>query len=189
LALAAHRSAFGRQTGYIVDELTSLRTEKYFRERLGQETERGERYGAELSVFILEIDNLDEIEEEYGENAQREALRKLAHQIKNSFRLVDVACRFENDQFGVIYPNTPIEGALTAAQRFEKLVEDPFLTIGETEIPIAIDGGVASYPEDGEAPDEMIKQARLALYEAKQTEEPALVSSHEIESNDQSNPE
>jgi diguanylate cyclase (GGDEF)-like protein len=181
LVLAAHRSAFGRKAGYIVDELTSLQTEKYFRKRLKQETERGERYGTELALFILEIENLENIKENYGENAEREALRKLAHLIKSSFRLVDVACRFENDQFGIIYPNTPIEGARTAAQRFDQLVENPFLTVGDTEIPIMIDGGLASFPEDGESPDEMIKQARLALYEARQSDEPRLVSSHEID--------
>ncbi len=178
--LAAHRSAFGTKSEYIVDELTSLRTEKYFRKRLEEETERGERYGPELSLVVLEIDNLENIKKDYGENLKQEALRKLAHLIKNSFRFVDVACRFQNNQFGIIYPNTPIGGALTAAQRFDQLVEKLSLTIGNTEIPISIDGGLASFPEDGETPDEIIKQARLALYEAKQSDEATLVSSHEI---------
>lgn len=180
LGLAAHQYAFGRKPGYIVDELTSLRTEKYFRERLEEEAERVERYGEELSLFILEIENLTKINDTYGESAKREALQKLAYLIKNSFRLVDVACRFENNQFGIVYPNTPIKGAFTAAQRFDQLLEDPFLTIGNTEIPITIDGGLASCPEDGDSPDELIKQARLALYEAKQADNPALVSSHEV---------
>lgn len=180
MALPAHRSIYGGESGYIIDELTTLKTEEYFRKRLNQEIERGNRYDAALSVLILEIENLDTIREEYGESAELEALRKISQLIKNTFRLVDVACRFEDNQFGVIYPNTTIEGASTAAQRFGSLVEAPFLTIGETEIPVTTDGGIATYPEDGETSEALIKQAELALYEAKQTEGATLISSQEI---------
>lgn len=180
MAIPAHRSTYGGESGYIIDELTSLKTEEYFRKRLNQEIERGNRYGSALSVYVLEVENLETIREEFGESAELAALRKISQLIKNTFRLIDVACRFEDNRFGVIYPNTSIEGASTAAQRFENLVENPFLVIGETEVPVTTDGGIASYPEDGETSEALIKQAELALYEAKQTEDATLASSQEI---------
>lgn len=181
LVLGAGRSIFHDDNNFIVDELSTLKTSHFFLNRLEQEIERGDRYDTNLSVLVLEIENLKSIKKEYGDSAELEAVRKLAQLIKNCFRMVDIACRFENNQFGIIYPNTSMQGAMTAVERFDQLVEDPFLTIGETEVPITVNGGLSSYPEDGEKSKTLIKQARLALYEAKQSDEATLKTSHELE--------
>jgi diguanylate cyclase (GGDEF)-like protein len=181
ISLGASRSTYREEEGFIIDQLTPLKTEHYYQNRLDQEIERGNRYDSEFSVLVLEVNDLDAIRDTHGDSAQLEVIRKLAHLIQNTFRMVDVACRFKDDQFGIIYPNTSIEGALTAAQRFDRLVENLTLTIGESEISITIHGGLASYPEDGESAEELLKQARLALYEAKHSEEASLQSSQELD--------
>lgn len=172
---------FEKEHDEIWDRVTNLRTESFFLTRLEQEVERGDRYGYSFSLLLFEIENLDDIREDFGESTLNELIRKLSHQVKTTFRIIDTACRFDNNQFGVLFPNTGREGAVRAGERLIELVEDPFLTIGDREISIRLDGGVAKYPEDGGDSEELLKQARLALYEAKQDETAQLRLSQEVD--------
>lgn len=174
---------FDQDPDEIWDRVTNLRTESFFLTRLEQEVERGDRYGYSFSLLLFEIENLDDIEEDFGETTLNELIRKLSHKVKTTFRIIDTACRFDNNQFGVLFPNTERTGAVKAGERLIELVEDPFLTIGDREISIRLDGGVAKYPEDGGDPEDLMKQARLALYEAKQDDTAQLRLSQEIEEN------
>lgn len=173
-------SQFDQPHEEVWDRVTNLRTESFFLARLEQEVERGDRYGYSFSLLLFEIQNLDDIREDFGETTLKELIRKLSHLVKTTFRIIDTACRFDNNQFGVLFPNTEREGAIRAGERLIALVEDPFLTIGDREISVRLDGGVAKYPEDGGNPDELLKQARLALYEAKQHESSQLTVSQDV---------
>ncbi len=169
-----------RQTKIIQDGLTGLKTGVYFRQRLNQEIERGRRYNCQNALILLDIDNFSELNETYGRNAGDTVLREFGRLIKNCFRGVDISSRFSDDRFGVLFVNTSLEDALNATDRFHSLVEKPIFKVSGEFIKVNISGGIAGYPEDGEEADELMKQAQLALYKAKQTGRNKIISSREL---------
>ncbi|MFB6357353.1 MAG: diguanylate cyclase [bacterium] len=173
------------QEEVIRDNLSGLKTEEYFKKRLQQEISRGKRYDVPHSLLLVDIDNFGEINEKFGENVGNEILRELGRVIKNSFRAIDIACRFRNDQFGIIFPHTSIENGSVASSRLQQLLDAPLHTVDDHPVKITVSGGLAGYPEDGDNREELYKQAELALYEAKQTGRNRIVSTMELESEDE----
>lgn len=164
----------------IEDDLTSLKTARYFQHQLDLEIERGERYGLPCSILVVEVENHDEVFKAHGPGTVREVMRKLGNIIRQNFRRIDVGGRLSDDEVAILYPNTNLEEAMISSSRLVRLVEDPFLT-GTREVSVSIRGGVAGYPGDGTEAAELIKKARLALYEARQKEEDRILSTDELE--------
>ncbi len=167
--LLVHEASFAEQEGTraLEDKLTGLRKEKYFRERIREEVERGRRYDVPCSLLLLDIDNFSDLNEKFGERVGDAILRETGELFQNSFRTVDITARLSEDIFGLLLTNTPLEAALNAAERLQRLASEPILELDSNEIEINFSGGLAGYPEDGKEGDELFKQARLALYQAK----------------------
>lgn len=172
---------FGGEEHVIEDDLTSLKTDRYFEHQLELEIERGERYGLPCSILVAEVENYEGIVESHGRQTAREVMRKLGHIIRQNFRRIDVGGRLSEDEVAILYPNTNLEEAMISSARLEQLVGDPFLPGAEENVSVAIRGGVAGYPRDGTEGEELVKKARLALYEARQTEESRILSTEELE--------
>lgn len=169
------------QSKVLRDDLTDLKTEEYFRNRLQEEIQRGDRYGFSCTVLIFDIDKFERINEEYGRTAGDTVLREMGRIMRNNFRTIDISCRFEDDRFGVLLPHTEPRDALVAANRFHKLVSVPMFNVQGQDVSIEISGGLASYPEDGDDQEQLIKRASVALYEAKQTGRDRIVTSQHLE--------
>lgn len=172
---------FGGEEHVIEDELTSLKTDRYFEHQLDLEIERGERYGLPCSILVVEVENHEEIVETHGRQTAREVMRKLGHIIRQNFRRIDVGGRLSEDEVAILYPNTSLDEAMISSARLEQLVGDPFLPGADVDVSVAIRGGVAGYPRDGKEGEELVRKARLALYEARQTEESRILSTEELE--------
>lgn len=171
---------YGSEEQAIEDDLTGLKTADYFMEQLNLEIERGERYGLPCSLLVVEIENYEDVLETHGQEPAREVLRKLGHLIRRNFRRIDVGGRLSEDELAILYPNTNLEEAMTSSSRLSQLIPDPFLTTGET-VSVEIRGGVSGYPRDGSDGESLIKQARLALYEARQKESARILSTDKLE--------
>ncbi|MGM0380824.1 MAG: GGDEF domain-containing protein [bacterium] len=165
------------------DRLTGLHTGDYFRRRLNQEVEKGHRYGLNCSLIVFDIDNFSQLNNELGQQGGDAILREFGRLLKSCFRDVDIPCRFTNDEFGILFPNTGIDGARQAAKRFHSLVEKPIFKTQEKFIKVKVSGGLAGYPQNGENGKELLKKARLALYEAKKTGRNKVVRAGSSEAN------
>jgi len=172
---------FGSREDSIEDDLTRLKVHRYFEEQLDLEIERGERYGLPCSVLVVEVENRSAILEEHGQKAVREVLRRLGHLIQQNFRRIDVGGRLSEDELAILYPNTNLEEAVISSSRLVELIGDPFLAGEDGDVSVEVRGGVAGYPADGSSAEELIRKARLALYEARQKEESRILSSEELE--------
>ena len=146
----------------ITDGLTGTYNYRYFREMLTREVSMAKRYAHQVSLMIIDTDNLKQHNDTYGHLAGDKALRNIAKMLKASCRTVDVVARYGGDEFAIITPYTNKEGAVVAAERLRRIIDKD-----QAEPRLTISIGVASYPLDAEDQNQLISCADQALYEAK----------------------
>src|SRR5579885_22744 len=88
-----------------------------FYKRLNYEVRRARRYKRDLSLILAAIDNLQEVSRLSGLGAENAIVLSAGRLLLESIRDVDIAGRCRDDTFGIILPETQIEGAEVAAQR------------------------------------------------------------------------
>ncbi|MCP2617918.1 sensor domain-containing diguanylate cyclase [Candidatus Aminicenantes bacterium AC-335-A11] len=166
----------------ITDSLTGLYNYRFFRNRLEQEITRAKRYGRPLSLIFIDIDDFKFINDNFGHLKGDEVLIAIARLILDNIRKVDsvsimkeveidIAVRYGGEEFMVILPETPLQGAISAGERLRKLIKKEV----NEKIPLIYNGrrfmitssvGVASLKEDDTSND-LIKRVDQAMYDAK----------------------
>lgn len=167
----------------VTDGLTGLYNHRYFHDRLRGEIARCTRYGHELSLVMLDLDNFKAINDRFGHLGGDVVLREVARRIKQNTRGsdaprtarradVDIASRYGGEEFIVIMPEATGAGAAIAAERLRAVVEHE---VGRSAGLADEQGqawtvtgsfGVASFLP-GMGPDAFIKRADDAVYRAK----------------------
>ncbi len=105
------------------DALTTLYNPMYFGDRMGQEIARCKRYKGNVSLAVIEVDFFKKYRAETGEEAGDEALSTIGKIIRRCVRETDLAFRFGEDQFAIIFPETTAENAVAALERVRAAVE------------------------------------------------------------------
>lgn len=148
------------------DALTGLRNRRVVQERLEEEFGRAERYGTELSLLLIDIDDLKALNDRQGHWAGDLALRSAAAAIRNGSRAADLPARWGGDEFILLAPSTGGPEARQLAERIRGLVTES----GERAAqPLTVSVGVATLePGRGvRSPEALVSLADAALYEAK----------------------
>jgi len=101
------------------DLLTQLPTFNHFARRLGDEFARARRMGRQISVVLIDVNNLSAVNKEYGVRAGDEVLRHVAKAIGSTCRFNDVAARLGDDEFGVLLLDTGDTGIRAFVDRLE----------------------------------------------------------------------
>lgn len=150
----------------VTDELTQVYNFRYLKTALRRELDRAARFREAFSILMLDVDNLKAYNERFGHLRGSTVLKQLAYVIKMTARSIDFVAKYGGDEFLLILPHTPKEGALVLAERIRIAVAtQPFPEVPSGEITCSI--GVSTYPEDGESVGEIIESADNALYAAK----------------------
>ncbi|MEO8288743.1 MAG: GGDEF domain-containing protein [Chloroflexota bacterium] len=172
------------------DPLTQLYNKEYFSQRLGEEMRRAVRSGDPLSVAMLDMDRLKEINDTYGHPAGDSVILAVASAIRDTCRRSDIPCRYGGDEFAVILPDTGKVQGRVFAERVMRAVQNltVVLTAGEgatrvddlmsvtnlsrTKLPVVasvptLSIGLATFPEDARNPETLLARADGALYRAK----------------------
>lgn len=153
----------------ILDSLTGLVNRRHFEERLMEEVLRAKRHQLPLSLVMVDLDNFKTINDSYGHQAGDEALRISARVIRNTIRTIDLAARYGGEEFAIILPQTAKPGAAIIADRicseFRKL-DLPFPRKDSSPM-ITGSLGLACFTEEIDSPEDLIRQADIALYRAK----------------------
>ncbi len=123
----------------IRDDLTNLYNQRYFYRLLNREVHRADRQGYSLSLFVLDIDNFKEYNDQFGHIEGNKVLAQVGELLHENIRSdVDSAFRFGGDEFIAVLPETDIEQATRIAERirisFEKCnIDNLTLSLGIAE--------------------------------------------------------
>lgn len=159
-----------------LDPLTGLYDYGYLWERLEQEVQRAKRHGRALSIVMLDIDWFKRYNDQYGHLWGDIALKEIASILQGISRRSDVVARYGGDEFVMILPETPLDGASAIGERARQMVAQ-HLFKGKTDEMVAMTvsvGCATTLSDSAEASKsdqmgarEMVARADGALYEAK----------------------
>jgi two-component system cell cycle response regulator len=153
----------------VTDGLTGLNNRRYLDKHIRLLFDRSAARSRPLSICIIDIDRFKSVNDTYGHDAGDEVLREFANRIRSTVRGADLACRFGGEEFVVVMPDTPPETAAAVAERLRTVVEmNPFhLRQAGAVLNITASLGISSTVWGAESPEQLLKQADRALYEAK----------------------
>lgn len=153
------------------DELTSIYNKRYFRNFLETEITRARRYYRSFSLCFIEVDDMKHYNQTHGDKEGDKLLRFLAELLKTNIRASDLTCRFGEEEFVLVLPETPKKGAGTVAEKMRKTVEIyPFE--GRDSQPkgaITVSVGVTNFPDDAFESRDLIETGNKALLKARHT--------------------
>ena len=151
----------------ITDGLTGLVNHKTFYEILEKELWRSRRYGGQISLIMVDVDNLKKINDDYGHRAGDRVIKEISKRIKECIRQIDTAARYGGDEFAVILLNTSLIDASVVAKRMVDAVSRIPTVWNKEQIALSISVRLGQY--DAEAsPEDITGRSDLALYAAKQ---------------------
>lgn len=150
------------------DSLTGLCTRGVLDEMLSKEMARAKRYRSELSVLFLDLDDFKEINDTFGHLAGDETLKHVARIIMGETRNEDTAARYGGEEIVVILPETGKVNALVLGERIRKKMEEAKFEYEGQIINVTVSGGLATFPIDASDTDNLIKNADIAVYRAKE---------------------
>ena len=155
----------------VSDPLTGLHNRRYLMDRLTQEMQRAGRQGEPLAFAMLDLDGFKPINDQLGHIVGDKVLRAVGNTLARCVRVSDIAARYGGDEFGIILPNTPPEGAMRVCERILRGVSELKLEDANGNVAkITASLGLAYYPgEDIETPEDLVHSADGALYGAKRS--------------------
>ncbi len=149
------------------DTLTELANRNLFHEHLRRAMARTGGTGLGVAVFVLDLDRFKGINDSLGPRRGDEMLRLVGDRLRGSLRPGDTVARLGGDEFAVLLP--AVAGERDMVRLGEKVLDTlrrPFDLDGH-EIVTTASLGISRFPEDGAEPEELLKKADVAMYQAK----------------------
>jgi diguanylate cyclase (GGDEF)-like protein len=151
-------------TQSVVDAHTGLSNRWQFEAALDKEMERSQRKNHELSVLMIDIDHLAQINDHLGQTRGDETIKHVAAIIRKALRDIDVPARYGGEEFAVLLPETSHHDALDVAERLRQQVHSTAAT-GIGLITVSI--GVATYPDNAKEAHALMRDLEQAVNVAK----------------------
>ena len=151
----------------LTDSLTGLYNRRYAMDRLAREWVASERNRRPLSILLLDIDHFKTVNDNYGHNIGDIALKRLAEMLGEHSRRPDIACRIGGEEFFILVPETALPGAIRQAERLREAFESEPINVEGIDLSLTVSVGVAQKCAGLASPEELLKIADEALYQAK----------------------
>jgi diguanylate cyclase (GGDEF)-like protein len=156
------------QVNAATDGLTGLYNRRLFEEYFVKELNRSKRYGQPLALVIMDLHRFKEVNDRYGHLQGDKALQIAAMALRKTVRTSDYAFRIGGDEFALLLPQCDAEQCTILSRRLRANYEAGVKPLN-LEVPLALDYGIAVYPEDGDEQETLIGAADQRLYQFKQS--------------------
>jgi len=148
------------------DALTGLPNRTLMRLRLDEALAHIHR-GDALSVLCLDLDRFKEVNDTLGHAVGDGLLKAIAERLKGCIRDTDTVGRVSGDEFVIVQSPTRLPAeAMALAKRIVEVMAEPFVLFGH-QVMVGASVGIATAPDDGTDPEQLLRSADLALYRAK----------------------
>src|SRR5271165_1734486 len=154
------------QLNAVTDPLTGLYNRRLFAESFEKELNRARRYGLPLSIVILDLHRFKEVNDKYGHPRGDDVLRAAATTLQKTLRTSDSAFRIGGDEFALLLPQTDAAQALALSRRIGTVFSET-LELLHLAVSVTMDHGVATFPQDGDQSELLIRVADERLYRLK----------------------
>ena len=154
------------QLNAVTDPLTGLHNRRDFGETFEKELNRSKRYGQPLGLVILDLHRFKEVNDKHGHPRGDDVLRAAATTLKKALRTSDFAFRIGGDEFALLLPQTDFTQALALSRRVGVVFAETLQPL-QISVSVSMDHGVATYPQDGDQADQLIRVADERLYNLK----------------------
>jgi diguanylate cyclase (GGDEF)-like protein len=150
----------------VTDPLTGLHNRRLFAESFEKELNRARRYGQPLGLVTLDLHRFKEVNDKHGHPRGDEVLRAAAATLKKALRTSDSAFRIGGDEFALLLPQTDSPQALALSRRVQTVFAEMLQPL-QLAVTVAMDHGIAIFPQDAEQADQLIRIADERLYRLK----------------------
>jgi diguanylate cyclase (GGDEF)-like protein/PAS domain S-box-containing protein len=150
------------------DALTGLPNRHLFQDRLDLALARARRSNQEVAVMLLDLDHFKQVNDTYGHQTGDRLLKEIAERLTDCLRRSDTVARMGGDEFTFIFPD------LANPEHIQVIAQKILSAIS---LPVALEGvlyhataslGISLFPADGATPETLLKNADIAMYNAKQ---------------------
>jgi diguanylate cyclase (GGDEF)-like protein/PAS domain S-box-containing protein len=166
------RKRFEGQLQYLADHdaLTGLFNRRRFEEELDRALASAERYGRRGAVLVLDLDGFKYVNDTLGHPVGDELIARLAGTLRGELRESDVIARLGGDEFGVILPEaSDAEAGAVADKLLRAVARDGVVADSARRARVTASIGLAPFDgADGLSPEELLVEADIAMYDAKE---------------------
>jgi diguanylate cyclase (GGDEF)-like protein len=153
-----------------LDPMTGVPNLRYFQQALLEQFELSRREDRPLSLAVIDLDDLKEINDSYGHLVGDQVLRELARRMLGQLGDADLLARYAGDEFVALLPGANETQALSVCERLLNAARHvPFDCDGDERINLSLSIGVATYPCDTESSTDLLRAADMAMYVAKES--------------------
>jgi len=149
------------------DSLTGIFNRRKFFEELEKEWSRARRHSRPLSLIMFDIDHFKAVNDNFGHSIGDNVLCALVEKTQELLRSEDIFCRLGGEEFGILLPEVPLDGAEILAERIREALEDVVTLTPDGNVSCTVSLGVAQCRPISESMDHALKRTDDALYEAK----------------------
>ncbi|MEM8750965.1 MAG: GGDEF domain-containing protein [Pseudomonadota bacterium] len=149
------------------DELTGLTNRRFFLEMANKEMGKHSRFETPVSLAMLDIDDFKTINDTHGHAAGDDVLRALSKLLVSELRTYDIVGRLGGEEFGIMFPNTPIHDARLACYRLLSVVRNLKVRTAKNSVNFTVSIGLVEAQNYSSDCTQLMKRADQLLYEAK----------------------
>jgi len=160
----ANRSEIERLAYF--DPLTGLPNRRLFADRARQSLQLAQRAQVGGAVLLFDLDRFKTTNDSLGHAAGDEVLREIGRRLQAEIGEGAIPARLGGDEFAVLLPHTSPVEAMHAAERLRHALAAP-LRIAGLRLEVSTSIGIAVYPQDSAEVEPLVKNAEMAMYEAK----------------------
>jgi diguanylate cyclase (GGDEF)-like protein len=153
----------------LYDHLTGLANRRLFLDHLTQAAREYDRSQEKFAILFFDLDNFKRVNDSFGHDVGDELLKQVAQRLRENTRATDTVARLSGDEFTVLLQHIDNPDALLhLVEKIRQALQIP-VAVGATQVMVTPSIGIVIAPDNGLEPDQLLRNADVAMYEAKRS--------------------